>query len=297
MRYQRSSVTAVIMIITALLGWGISIVGFFGTWSLYPKISSSANNLIGLARRSLDTTTRLLDVVDNTLKTTAETTLQIQTSLEDVSKSFGNTAPLFGSASEMVSKDFSKMAEDTRVALVSLASTAKVIDDTLRFLSSFPLIGQSYNPPVPLDTSINNLASGIEKLPANLKDIQSWLTGTGKDLATLKEDTAQLAKSMAKITPQVTAATQVMVQYRGLVQDLKSELTVLEARISQALSLLAVSISIFLLWLALAQISTFSQGLERLRAIQIDENIAAAAEPLKPETEILDNSEISSSDR
>ncbi len=293
----RKSITATVMIVTAILGWLISLVGFIGIWSLYPRVNNSVSNAIGLAKRSLDTTNQLLDVVDTTLNATQDTITQIHTSLVDVSNTFGNTAPLFDSASNMVGKDFSKMAEDTRIALVSLASTAKVIDDSLRFISSFPLIGQPYNPPIPLDTSINNLASGIEKLPSNLNDIQSWLSGTGKDLSTLKEDTAQLAQSVAKINPQLTSATQVVAKYRLLVQDLKTELTNLEVRLPQALSLLAISLSIFFIWMALAQVGNFSQGIERLRAVQIDQNIAEQTEPGLPAEEILESVEIPPSEK
>jgi len=288
MKYSRSSITAMIMIVVAVLGWLISLAGLMGIWSLYPRINSSIGNLISLANRSVDTSIQLLDGIDATLKTTQETVAQIRVSLLDVSGTFGNTSPLFDSAANMVGKDFSKMADDTRIALVSLASTAKVIDDSLRFISSIPLIGQSYNPPLPLDTSVNNLAASIEKLPANLSEIQTWLDGTGKDLATLKEDTAQLAKNIEKVTPQLTTAIQVMAQYRQLVQDLKTGLAGVQTRLTQSLSLLASSLSIFLVWLALAQVSNFMQGLERLKAVRIEANIAAQ-EKVVIEEDLLQN--------
>jgi hypothetical protein len=150
MKYSHSSVTAIMMIVAAILGWLISLVGLVGVWSIYPRINSSIGNFVGLANRSLDTSIQLLDSIDATLKAAGGTVAQIQVSLVDVSGTFGNTSPLFSSAANMVGKDFSKMAEDTRIALVSLANTAKIIDDSLRFISSFPLIGQPYNPPVPV---------------------------------------------------------------------------------------------------------------------------------------------------
>jgi methyl-accepting chemotaxis protein len=266
MKYSRKSFVAVVMIVTAVLGWLISLAGLVGIWSNYSRINNSVENFVNLANRSLDTSTQLLDVTDNTIKTTGQTVTQIQTSLLDVSTTFGNTSPLFNSAANMVGQDFSKMAADTHVALVSLAGTAKVIDDTLRFISSVPFIGQPYNPSVPLDASVNNLAASIEKLPANLNDIQGWLTGTGKDLTTLKEDTAQLSKSIEKITPQLSAASQVITQYRKLVQDLRTELTGLSTRLSQILIMAALSLTVFLVWLALAQVGPFVQGLERLQS-------------------------------
>jgi hypothetical protein len=290
MKYSRRSVTAIVMIMVAILGWLISLTGLLGIWTIYPSITSSISNTILFANRSLDTSLQLLDGIDATLKTASEAVTQIQTGLVDVSKTFGNTSPMFGSAANMVGKDFTKMVEDSRVALLSLANSAKVLDDTLRFISSFPLIGQSYNPPVPLDTSINNLASSIETLPSNLKDIQTWLDGTGKDLATLKEDTAQLAKSVEKISPQLATAIQVEVQYRQLVQELKTGLTGLETRLYQGSMLLAVSLSIFLIWLAIAQVPNFLQGLERLQASQMDENLVVQ-ENLVVEETILENSE------
>jgi len=287
MKYSHSSITARIMIVTAVLGWLISLVGLIGIWSIFPRINNSIVNLMSLANRSLDTSIQFLDGIDATLKTTSDTIAQIQSSLVDVSGTFGNTAPLFDSAADMIGKDFSKMADDTRTALVSLASTAKVIDDTLRFISSFPLVGQPYNPPVPLDTSVNNLAASIEKLPANLNEIQSWLDGTGKDLSTLKDDTAKLAISIDMVTPQLKNAVQVMAQYRQLVQDLKNGLSGLETRMTQGLALLAVSLSIFLLWLALAQVSNFTQGLERLHSAQIIAN-SAVLENVVIEDDLLD---------
>jgi ABC-type transporter Mla subunit MlaD len=288
MNNLRSSLTTVVMLATAVLGWLISLTGVIGIWNLYPRVIHSVHDGIGLANRSLDTSIQLLDGIDTTIQTANDTVLQIRTGLLDVSKTFGNTSPLFDSAANMVGKDFSKMVDDSRVALVSLSSTAKVIDDTLRFLSSFPLIGQSYNPPVPLDTSINNLASSIEKLPSNLSEIQSWLNGTGKDLSALKEDTSQLAKSIDKVTPQLSTALQVTARYRQLVRELKAELVGLETRLSQSILLLAICVSIFLGWIALAQVGPFLQAIERMRPTKNDEDRTPAS------TSALDNEILSS---
>jgi hypothetical protein len=297
MKFLRNSVTPTVMIVTAVFGWIIILVGLIGIWSLYPGVSGTISNGIGLANRSLDTSIQLLDGVDATLKSASDAISQIQTGLIDVSNTFGKTSPLFDSASNLVSTDFSKMADDTLLALLSLANTAKVIDDSLRFISSFPLIGQPYNPPVPLDTSINNLASSIEKLPANLNAIQSWLDGTGKDLASLKDDTAQLAASIDKTAPQLNSAIQVMAQYRQLVKDLKNDLAGLETRLLQGLLILCIALSIFLIWTAMTQVPNFVQAVDRLQSMQTKKVVTPQENIAIDDDDILEIEEIPSDEK
>jgi methyl-accepting chemotaxis protein len=261
---MKSKWTAYAMIFSALLGWLISLAGLIGLWLILPQINQSSLRFIGLSKQLLDLSSQLLDTSDTTLGLSVDSLGQIQAGLNDVASTFGKTSPAFKSAAKLTGTDFVKMTTDTRNALISLKSTAKVIDDTMRLISKIPLVGPPYNPPAPLDVSIDNLAMSMEKLPAHLVSIQSWLDGTGNDLAILQEDTTQLANIIGTIQPQLQAAQKFSAECRQLVAELKKEMDYFSAITPQILLVIGLILSIFLVWIGISQIGPFTLGLERL---------------------------------
>jgi methyl-accepting chemotaxis protein len=189
----------------------------------------------------------------------------LQTSLKDVAAVFDKTSPIFQSGAKMVGEDFTKMVLTTRDALTALKGTAKTIDDTLRFISTIPLIGTPYNPSVPLDVSIGDLSQSMDQLPSRLAEIKGWLEQTGGDFLTIKKDTLSMADKMGAISPMIKSAKTVTSQYQVLLKNLTQKLNDLESGLPRALLIGSICLTIFLVWLTLAQIGPFVQGLERFR--------------------------------
>ena len=265
MNPHRNRLLGRILIVTALLGWLISLGGLVGVWVLQPSITQSAVTFLNLGQRTLETTGQLLDVIDTSLAAASDNITVVQTMLTETAGTFDKTSPMLQSAASMVGNDFAKMTTETRNALISLKSSAKIVDDSLRFISRIPLIGSPYNPPAPLDVSISNLAASMDNLPANLAEIQAWLNSTGSDLQGLQKSTSQFSLNMGTLIPNLAAARTTAAQYKVLVQDLKNEFGSLQANLPTYIFLAAVVLSLFLVWLAFAQLGTFFQGVEQLR--------------------------------
>jgi len=254
-----------ILIVTALLGWLISLGGLVGVWMIQPTITQSGVTFLSTGQSTLETTGQLLNEIDTSLAAAVDNIAVVQTMLTVTAAAFDKTTPMLQSAASMVGNDFAKMTTETQNALISLQSSAKIVDDSLRFISRIPLIGSPYNPPAPLDVSISNLAASMDNLPANLAEIQAWLDSTGSDLQGLQKSTSQLSLDMGTFIPNLTAARTTAGEYKALVQEMKIEIGSLQANFPTYIFLAAVVLSLFLIWLAFAQLGTFFQGWQQLR--------------------------------
>ncbi len=105
-----------------------------------------------------------------------------------------------------------KTIESTESSLRTAQESAKVIDSVLSTLSSIPLIGSSigYNPQVPLDQALGEVADSLTGLPDSFANMADSLKATSSNLETFEADLTVMAESIGEIEKNVA-----QYRYRG----------------------------------------------------------------------------------
>jgi hypothetical protein len=221
-----------------------------------------------------------LDVLDDALVTTADGLMVAQTALTQadssiaslrttvvgVTQTITDTLPTFDTLSSVVGDDVPQAITTTRQALQSAQSTALIADQVLTTISSIGVINtQLYNPKVPLNVAIGQVASSLEGLPESLKDIKISIGIASGSLKQVQRDIAVVSTSMGDISSSVIETQTVLKRYQATVAALQQELAAAREALPRWLVLLRWGGTLALIWLGAAQSGLVLHGLEILR--------------------------------
>lgn len=264
-QFPMKSLHGWVLVVTAVLGWLVSIVGITGVWVLRPITIRAVSGAVQAAVQTLDSTTRMLTVVDTSLAKASESVAGIQKLIEATAETVKKTTPMIDSVGGIMGDQISGVVENTQTSLESLTGVAKVVDETLRLLSQIPLLKVDYRPSETLDLSISAVAEDMKGLPDSFKQIQVNLDSTMTDLNLIQKNLNALTDSVGQIDNSLKDARKVVGEYRITVTDLHERLTGLQPRIPLIFTLGSVFATLFFLWMFLAQVNLFADGLAKIR--------------------------------
>jgi methyl-accepting chemotaxis protein len=168
----------------------------------------------------------------------------------------------------------------TRSALASAQETARVADGLLSTISRFQLIGaELYNPEVPLNVAIGQVADSLNGLPESLASVQSDLRQTAGNLGEVNAQIGSVAGNMDDIGASMADAETVITKYQGIVGDLRGEIAEVRRELPGWLSAIRLGVSLVLLWLGIAQIGLLTQGWELIQRSRVTHPSERADEP------------------
>jgi hypothetical protein len=257
--------TGILILIISIISLIISLYFLVQAWRLRQPFSDNLNATFELLSTTLDTTDQGLAVVEQALTnvsgsmTTLEgATLSLESSVNDTSLVLDSFVTLFG-------EEIPTTITNTHTAIISAESSVAVIDSVLTAIASIPLIGVNYQPPVPLGTSLDQIASSLEPLPDSLKSISSNIDTTNTGLLTLQTQ-------ILDITQDIRTINQNLIQAQGVIDQYQQEVDQLQTWVDQGkesvLGWVKTGAWIFtfvLLWLIISQVSLLIQGLEILQ--------------------------------
>lgn len=256
-----SRLTGFILILGAILGLILSLSGLVLLWASQATITLQISETLDTLDQTVQASTEMLSVMDHSLEQ-AETNIGlIETAIAGVSLTIENTAGTANSVGTMVGEDFTQVITDTQTTLDSVASSAKLIDDTLRIISAIPFIGARYQPDVPLQTTIGQVSDNIGDLTPSLTTIQTDLLATAESLGQIRSGLDELSASLNDIETNVASARSVLGQYTVLVNDLSEDISRLETSLPRWLRIISWGLTLGLIWLVIAQIGLLLQGL------------------------------------
>jgi hypothetical protein len=254
-----------VLIANAAVGLVLAAAGLVGLWWFEPRIARSATEGLALARRTVDTTSGLLTGVDDAVRTGRDSMGTLRGTVANVAATLDTTAGLTQSASRIAGTDAAGIIRETSAALGAVEQTAELADRTLGLVASIPLIGQRYQPQVPLHEGVARVRRSLEPLPDSLATVQKDLAATSTNLTALRGDVQALEGSLADIERSLGTLAKATAEYRQIAGSLDADLAQLERTVPTALQLATLFGSAVMIWLAVAQLGLFTQGLERLR--------------------------------
>lgn len=253
-----------LLIIAAIGGLILSIVGIYYIWRLEPAMTTGIQNTVDLLNNTLEATAQGLVVTKDALKSSVEMIGNMQTTLETTAKTIESTNPMIDDIANLMEKQLPDTIRATQQSLNTAQESAAVIDTVLGTLSSIPLIGSGigYNPDVPLATALGDVSKSLEGLPESFAGMQENLRNTQNNVETFQADLTLVASSVGQIEDSVAQYEQVVTSYQESLAQMQTQLETLSANVPTYVHTLVIALTAFLVWMILAQIGLFTQGYE-----------------------------------
>jgi len=263
MRKQLKRFSGFLLIAAAALGLVLALVSLVAVWSYKNRVTALLDGQVGLAISVLDTTSQGLSVAETALQTTRSTVKTLHDTVQVLAESITDTLPLMDSLSGMLGQDLPQTIEATQTSLQAAQASAKVIDDVLKILTAIPFFrGKPYNPDVPLNMALADVSTSLDKMPAAFRAMESNIHKTSVNLSMVQDNVGQVTGEITLVQTSLEQASQIIVQYQDAAEELKRQLVTLQTKIPLAINLSAILLTLFLLWMAIAQIGLLTQGLE-----------------------------------
>ncbi len=269
MIYRRNRLTGWLLVITAALGVFVSLAGLILTWTVGPRVKTQVLNSVSLASQAADTSNRALIVLSTSLSNIGDTLVLMKNTSDQIASSMDQTVPMIDSTSVLVGDNIASLVRNTQSSLSSAQSSARLVDDTLRLITSLPLIGQRYAPSQSLSSSITQINSSLDGLPEALAKLKTNLQTTSANVRESQTKVVTLSSDLQRMSTDVQDAEQVVSQYQQQVSDLQSTLGGLSHSLATWLTIGQIGLTFFFIWLGLAQISIINQGMAMIHGVEI----------------------------
>ncbi|PWH15132.1 MAG: hypothetical protein DDG59_11780 [Anaerolineae bacterium] len=245
------------------MGLILSLSGLIATWMYSPGLSQTLQEQVQLAESVMDTTAQGLEVASQTLESTRLTLQTLDETVQTFSQAITDTVPLLDTIGAVVGEDLPKTIASTQTSLNTAQQSARVIDGILRTLTAIPFFpGDPYQPQVPLHVALSEVSRSLNGLPESFRAMQDNLTQSSANLATAQADIQRVRGEVVQVKSSLKQAQQILSQYRETALTLRNQLESLRLAIPVTTRWASLFLSLFWLWLAMAQLGLLTQGLE-----------------------------------
>ena len=254
------------LVILALAGICISAWSIRGVIQLKGSLAPKIEVGIDLLDEALTTTDQALDVLDSTLQTINTNVLKMREALDTLGQSVHDAVPTLTSLSTLTGETLPDTISTTQSSLATAQTTAKTIEDILRVISRIPLMpGDPYNPEVPLDVTLGQVAADLENIKPQLTTIEQNLKDSKKNLSGLEADIIQVSLNLLLIKDDLAAAANVIDQYHTLIADVQTRLVSLRTILPTWVSTLTGFGLFILAWIVIYQVDLLIRGIRLIR--------------------------------
>ncbi len=252
-----------VLVVTALAGILLSLVGLMGVWRIKQPLTANLLAGLELADYTLETTSQGLDVVDQSLEVAQANVAALDTTVLTLAKSISDTVPLVNSLATLAGKDLPTAMMAARTSLIAAQSSTRIMDGVLRSVTAIPFFpGEAYNPPVPLHLALGEVSASLEDLSKSFSGMENSLKMTGGNLGMMNDEVNLMATEIRQINNSLKEAQKVVKRYKALIGEIRSQLDRAEASLADWINLLAWGLSVILLWMAIMQVGLLVQGLQ-----------------------------------
>jgi peptidoglycan hydrolase CwlO-like protein len=263
-----------IFVIIASAGLLFSFSGILSTWFMRPRILNSLDEFVNTFDSILNTTDQSLLILDSTIENSQNNLNTIYSTLNNLDGSIESISESLQLSSSLIGDDLRLTIIETQIALSSASSSAKLIDDTLSIIAAIPLLGARYQPDVPLNISLANVAGSMSDIPVALETIELSLDKTSGGITNLKDDLLDLGEDILYLSGNLTDAQENISEYQKTIEQLQIQTNQVRTQSRGIALFISVIFSGLFFWLGVAQVNILLQGLIFLRGEQYAVNLA-----------------------
>ena len=262
-----------ILTLIAIIGIIFSILGIAVTWYIKPRIQTAVYMLVDSVDQILINTDAGLLVLDDALKGAADNLDLISTTLDNLNSTVDSISVSLGSSADLIGGDLRLTIIDTQTALSSAASSAVLIDNTLRIIAALPLM-PDYRPDVPLSTSLEQVSGSMDNVPESFLDIEQYIRETEEGMLLLKTDVTQLASDIRTYENDLFDAREILTEYDLIIDDLREQLSSFRSNTATFLLIVSVLSTGGFFLLGIAQITTLQQASDYRKGETVTVNLS-----------------------
>jgi hypothetical protein len=262
--YRRLS--GIFLVILSLVGLSISAFSLWGLSQLKGSIVPKIESGLDLVDEALVTTDQALNVLDSTLKTVNINVTKMREALDTLGQAVHDTVPILTSLSTLTGETLPDTISATQASLTTAQATAKTIEDILRVISRIPLMpGEPYNPEVPLNTALGQVAADLDKIKPQMTTIEQDLKDSKTNLSGLEADIIQVSLDLLLIKNDLAAAAEVINQYHALIDKVQIRLDAVRTQIPYWISVMTGFLFFLLAWIVIYQVDLLVRGIKLIR--------------------------------
>jgi hypothetical protein len=196
--------------------------------------------------------------------------------LASTATSVEETAPVVEQMNVFLGTNLPNTLESATDSLKSAQQAAVVLDSTVKSLEAFqfamggvPLVSafvqvptQAYNPEVPLDESLGQVAAELESLPPMFIQMSADLGKADDNLITIQTSLTTMSGSVQLISQSLSEYEAMISQSQASMGELAPILANLQNNLEPIVNGVTLGLTLFLLWLLAIQVVVFTQGWE-----------------------------------
>ena len=255
-------IIGIVLVVVAAISLLISGWGLIQIWTMRQPVVDAAIAGVDLFTETLATTSDALKVTSDSLQSASATVTTIESTSLSVAQTMSTTRTTIGSFSILMGRDLPTSIDSTRTALKSAQSSAVVVDNVLTTLSRVPLINIQYNPDVPLNVALGNVAKSLDNLPPTFSTIERHLNSTGDSMDQVVTSLSELPKATQQVQRNIADAQQVVARYQGEVDGLQKLTQPIKASLATVLTAITLGLTFLVFWLGVLQVQVLLKGLE-----------------------------------
>jgi len=262
--YQR--ITGFALMTAGVIGILLVIAGIIFMVRVGPRVAASASESLELIDRTLLTTEEGLVLAEDSLEQVVETVESLEATVASVGQTIYGTVPLVDSVADLLGERLTETIKATQDTLLSVAKSAKLVDNVLSIVTAIPFIGTDrYQPEVPLHVGLERVITSLDEIPDSLGAAQEDLTSSSGNLDAMQDDFTVMADNIGQIATSLDNAQSVLAEYRGIVTDLQEQVSSVRQGLPVWLRWTGIVFSFVLIWLGIAQIGPLIQGWELIQ--------------------------------
>lgn len=260
-------ILGILLIAAAIGGLLFSLVSLAGTWVLKPRFTKTLDNSLDLVTTSLNATAQGLALTKESMKALVVSVNSVQATLDTAAKTIEDTTPAFDSVVTLLEDDLPSTVSAVQTSLNTAYETAQVIDGVLKTLTFFNR--DAYNPEVPLHTALEDISSSLNSLPTAFNEMSVSLADTRHNMQIIQVDLALVKDAIRQIETSLTQYEDVIDDYLGSIAAVQTQLEALRKNLPRTLNYIAGILTVFFLWMIIAQFGLLTQGWELFKRQEV----------------------------
>lgn len=269
-------VLGVLVMIAGILGLALSLTGLVGVWVIKPTAAEYANTTIVALNQSVNTSLEAMQVTGQALEATIESVDALSSMLSATAATIRDTEPVLNHVNFFIGERLPTTIESVTTSLESAQQGARVLDSAIQSLESFqsvlsgaPLLSafveqpeQAYDPEKPMAESLGELATSLEDLPELFTEMAADMDKADDNLEIIYSNLTTMSESVALISESLGEYEVMIEQSQSSMENLGAMLSNIQNNLQNILNGVAITFSLFFIWLLAAQVVIFSQGWE-----------------------------------
>lgn len=255
-----------LFVLVGAAGIVLCILGASSIWKVTAGLRQEVLGYLEIAGSTLTTSQKTLELTEDALGAASSSLELLSSTTQTTNKTIDSLIPVLATISSLMKTDLPDTIEATRTSLVSAQTSAKLLDDFLAGLAKIPFINMdAYNPDVPLNESLGEIADSLADLPASFSTIDTNLLATNENLAAIQTDLEETENSILAIQQSLDASEAVLGSFKADLAALETRLADLSDSLEGGLDGLAQAATLVLIWLGFTQLGLVVQGFGLLR--------------------------------